>query len=509
MSQAIKEIENDPSALSFDVYLANYREQLHNLFSLRTDLNELSLNRGLPPYVLRGILACGPLASFIPEEYGGRGGKVWESLSVLEASSYVSLPLSLMIGINGALFLQPLANYGNDSVKRDIFERFIRQQNMGGLMITEPDFGSDALRMQTAFREHEDHYHIRGTKHWAGLTGWADCWLITARREDKNGQLARDVDFFVYDNSGIDQGIVVEEYFENLGLYMLPYGRNRLDLKVPKQYRLEPRTTGITMMLDILHRSRVQFPGMGVGFIKRLIDEAVSHTRQRDVGGTPLFAYDQVRARVARLQAYHTTCSAMCAYTSETAGLDRDLSKDNVAANSIKTVVTDMMQEASQSVLQLFGASGYRLNHIAGRSTVDSRPFQIFEGSNDILYQQVSESIGKAMRKVGDVDLYTYLKDYNLTSRAADYFKELLDFKLDLKMPQRKMVELGQAISRIVSIEFTLDLGERGYNPDLVSNAISVLRKDVQNLINTYRVENEASVVEDYEDNASWLAFTK
>jgi alkylation response protein AidB-like acyl-CoA dehydrogenase len=26
-----------------------------------------------------------------------------------------------------------------------------------------------------------DNYQINGLKHWAGLTGWADYWLITAR----------------------------------------------------------------------------------------------------------------------------------------------------------------------------------------------------------------------------------------------------------------------------------------------------------------------------------------
>ena len=45
---------------------------------------------------------------------------------------------------------------------------------MGGLMITEPDFGSDALNMQTSNVKEGSNYHIKGTKHWQGLTGMAD-----------------------------------------------------------------------------------------------------------------------------------------------------------------------------------------------------------------------------------------------------------------------------------------------------------------------------------------------
>lgn len=32
---------------------------------------------------------------------------------------------------------------------------------MGGLMITEPDYGSDALSMQTSYNENSKHAHIK------------------------------------------------------------------------------------------------------------------------------------------------------------------------------------------------------------------------------------------------------------------------------------------------------------------------------------------------------------
>ena len=89
---------------------------------------------------------------------------------MLEASSYESLPLSLMMGINGALFLQPIANYGTEEAKNDVFSRVINKGKMGGLMITEPDYGSEALKMQTSveYNASNQHYSVKGTKHWAG-----------------------------------------------------------------------------------------------------------------------------------------------------------------------------------------------------------------------------------------------------------------------------------------------------------------------------------------------------
>lgn len=489
----------------FKSFIDSYRKKLSSLFTDRMDEKEMSTQRGLPPYVLRQILECNPLSTFIPEEYGGRGAKTHEALTMLETSSYESLPLSLMMGINGALFLQPLNNYGTEEVKQTVFKRFIEKKNMGGLMITEPDFGSDALRMQTGFTRVNDVYHVKGLKHWAGLTGWADYWLITAREQDDDGELGRDIGFFIHEtNKG---GIDVEEYYKNLGLYMLPYGRNKIDIRVPDKYRLEPKSTGVKMMLDVLHRSRLQFPGMSTGYLKRMLDEALNHCRTRIVGGNSLINYDQVKERLSKLQSYFTVSSAMSFFTSSNISIDDDTSRMDLAANSIKTVTTDYMQAAAQSLLQLVGAKGYRLDHIAGRSLIDSRPFQIFEGSNDILYQQITESIFKMMKKSKVDNLYMFLKDYNLTERASDYYKETLDFEIDPKMAQRKMVQLGRAISRIVSLEMTLRLGEKGFNSDMVSNSIKALRHETESLITSFSNQQHSQVVEDYDDNSSWLNF--
>lgn len=491
--------------MPFSQFIERYREKIKELFTVRSDINKLSLERGLPDEMLREIMACKPLSVFIPEEYGGRGIKTHEALAMLETSSYQSLPLSLMMGINGALFLQPVAKYGQESVKEGIFSRFMNEQNMGGLMITEPDYGSDALRMETSFKKSADgnSFNIKGTKHWGGLTGKADFWLITARKENENGELGRDISFFIHDTRR--GGIEVEEYYHSIGLYMIPYGRNKIDIKVPEEYKLQPKSIGIKMMLDILHRSRLQFPGMGMGFLKRMLDEAHKHCKERFVGGQSLFNYDQVKERLRRLQSSFTICSAMCAYTSEHVTMEDNVSAVGVAANTIKTVTTDLMHNASQSLLQLMGAKGYRIDHIAGRSLIDSRPFKIFEGSNDILYQQISEGIIKTMRSMKSNNLYECLSDYKLTARASAYFKDTLNFELNTKMAQHKLVALGQALSRIISLELTLELGEKGFNQQLINSTVETLRSDVQRLMGSFKFEDDSEVVENYEESSSWL----
>ena len=493
--------------LSFPVYLEDLKTRMREVFQSLPDPDRLLLQRGVPAGVLSEIMPMKPLSVCIPTAYGGRGGHVGEILAMLSAASYESLALSLTLGINSGLFLQPVTKYASEAVKQDIFFRFLNSPSMGGLMITEPDFGTDALNMQTCFTQKNETYHLKGTKHWAGLTGFADFWLLTAREKMDSGDLKRDIDFFICDVHAPGQAIVVEELFDNLGLHQIPYGRNLIDVQIPKPYRLEPKTTGIKLLLDLLHRSRLHFPGMALGFIHRMMDEAIEHTRGRQVSGNRLIDYDQVQHRLAGMQSSFTVASAMCAYSSHKAGLEHELASSGLVANSMKSLATDMMQEAAQSLVQLVGAKAYRFSHIGGRGIVDSRPFQIFEGSNDILYAQISESVVKRMKKAGEKNLFQFLRMLRHTEKAAWPAKEMLNFELNMNLPQRKMVELGKVISRLIATEMVLDLGVKGFNKALIDNCLLVLRHEMSALMGGFRASDASSVVESYEAGSEWFEF--
>ena len=505
ISFEVDTLEENSVFTPFTEFLETVKKTLQQIYRGDAGAELLNLERGIPPGILSKFMSLNPLSVCIPEENGGRGGKMAEIMALVSAASYESLALSLTIGINSALFIQPVAKYANKATKSSVFKRFLNEMQMGGLMITEPDFGSDALNMKTFHTEKQDVYHIKGTKHWAGLTGWANYWLLTARKKAPNGDLKRDIDFFVCDRSAMNQQIVVEEYFDNIGLYQIPYGRNILDVEIPKMQKLTPKTTGINLLLDLLHRSRLQFPAMGLGFIQRMMDEAIEHCKQRNVGGKSLFQYDQVQLRLARLQASYTTLSALCAESAIIGGIDYDLESIGLVANSVKTVSTDLMQEAAQSLVQLVGAKAYRNNHIAGRGMADSRPFQIFEGSNDILYIQISEALLKLMKKANVNNLYQFMLTYEPTQRAACLVKKALDFDLNSQISQRRLVELGKVIANIVCAQIVIKLGEKGFRNDLIENCLEISKKEIIGLLGCFQASESTLIIEDYQQNSSWF----
>ncbi len=498
-------MKSQSTITSFTTFLENFKNTLVRVFHDENDISSFSQSRGFPTDVLKQIMDQKPLSVSIPTEYGGRGAKVKECLGLLEASSYESLPLSLTFGINIALFLEPVAKYAQDAVKGTIFSRFLHEQNMGGLMITEPDYGSDALNMQTSNILQGDKYKINGTKHWQGLTGMADYWLMATRNKTESGRLSRDLDFFITDEQQRQQKIEVQEYYNNIGLYPIPYGKNKVNIEVPAQNKLQPESTGLKLMMDLLHRSRLQFPGMGMGFLRRMMDDAIKQCTERFVGGKPLMALDQVQFQVSKIQSAFTICSAMCSRSTEISSIENNVAGNALEANCMKSYVTDLMQMAAQTLTQLCGANGYKEESIAARGIVDSRPFQIFEGSNEMLYTQIFEMISKLMHRKKEMNLFSFLSTFNLTKNVANHFKSFINFELDTQLPQRKMIDIGKIISRMVSANYVLSLNNKGFRSDLVNQCIDNISHEIGVLASSYKLQTSISPIIDYRDGGNWL----
>lgn len=468
-----------PKFGEFSAYLSRFQSDLHEVLEQYPEIETRNHLQGLSAYLGRQIHKNTPLSVFIPEEFGGWGGRPKESLSLVEAAAYESLSVGLTFGINSALFLDPVKKYAAEPIRSEVLRKFIDEKAMGGLMITEPDFGTDALSMETTYRKTEGGYAVRGSKHWGGLTGLANFWLVAARKDQGNGKRSRDLDLFICDMNATGQRIEVGEFYQKLGLFQIPYGRNEVDVTVPESHRLIRQTSGIKMMMDSLHRSRLRLSGIGLGFIKRILDEATTHCRERMVGKKALVEYDQVQYRLAEIQSFFTLASGLCLYANEKTPLEMDLSGEGIQANAMKAILTDMMQEAAQSFMQLAGANGFRRDHIAGRSIIDCRPFQIFEGSNDVMYAQVGEMVVKQMSRSGQMNLLAFMKNYEGAKEAAAELGSLINLAIPPNLSQRKGVLLGKVISSILALNHTLVMAQRDFSSKLIDQAIQMTRSRI------------------------------
>jgi hypothetical protein len=109
------------------------------------------------------------------------------------------------------------------------------------------------------------------------------------------------------------------------------------------------------------------------------------------------------------------------------------------------------------------------------------------------------------MKTAKESDLYQFLT--TLTPRIADRVRDLVSFEFDSQLSQRKLVEFGQLMSRIFSMELVSEMGERGFRKDLIENALILLKQDVSMILNTFRFDNRTLVVDGYESDSYWFNF--
>jgi hypothetical protein len=268
---------------------------------------------------------------------------------------------------------------------------------------------------------------------------------------------------------------------------MLPYGRNQVDADLDQSRRLDPDASGLRMMQDFFHRSRLQFPGMAAGYLRRIRDEAYKYCSERVVGGKKLTDYEHVRRQLRNLQAAHTISVAMCAYTAENLDLNEDVSGELLAANSIKAYVTDLMQESADTYLQLAGANGYRNDHLAGQSYVDSRPFQIFEGPNDVLYDQVGKYVLNQMKKESLENFATFVHNSSKFPDVNGDIEPYVSISTDEDLVQSQRVILGQLVAHLFSLDMVQSLSESNYSTDNVRQTESFLRSGIRSRFHDIR----------------------
>ena len=104
-------------------------------------------------------------------------------------------------------------------------------------------------------------------------------------------------------------------------------------------------------------------------------------------------------------------------------------------------------------------------------------------------------------------NFWEFLKNFELSQNAADYFKSILDFKLDINLPQRKLVDLGRIIGRIVSANHVVNLETKGFRTDLIHRSLDTIKHEISSLVSSFKFQTNVIPVEDYKDDCYWLDY--
>lgn len=382
---------------------------------------------------------------------GGKCSGTASHLKVVENTAYYSLPLGLTLGITGSLFLLPFIKHAAPALRDRVIPEFLTGPALGGIMITEPTGGTDVINLQTTLAEHEGGMLLNGAKCWGGLTGKAQHWLVAGRKM-RGARVTRSLKLIYVSLSS--PGVEVDTYFDALGLNPIPYGRTHYtDVHVPREHDLTPKgKSALRIMYDTLFRCRMGMPAIAAGLCRRLLDEATDRTGTRIVFGKPIADFDQVRYRLETLRGFAQINACLWRFTADWLDGHEDVAGDYLLANAVKVISSETMTAASDSVVQLFASAAYKRDHLAGRAYVDSRPFRIFEGSNDVLHENSFEVVAGRHGAVTPETVDRELSTFGL--RMPDNLPPgtLTALNVGEKLPQRQTVHRGKIIEWIVAL---------------------------------------------------------
>ena len=404
------------------------------------------------------LVQAGVMLPALPKEYGGRDSHV-EMCRVVEAIAEWNLPLAMYTKIITAVALRPIVMRADERAKREILPQFAgRDPLICGFASTEPGGGSAMAGMGTTFEEVEDGYRIRGSKHWQGFSSTAHWWLVSA----KNDADGRKYGYFIIKRS---EGFRTVQRYEPVGMKVLDYGLNEIDAVVPKHRRIDAEDKNLSAMVDMLMPPRSMMAALASGFLRRIEREAHTYSQARIIGRGPMIDIGFVKYRLKAIETSATICRALNWYLQNELDVKADMLHAFPAAQAIKTVATERMISSAHHYQQLAGGEGYRCGsptNVAGQAFLDTRVFTIFDGTNDLLSQQLADH---ALAKIAAGTLSELLAADPLT--APGLSAHGLDVRfLDQPLRQEHRVLAGRAIAYLFALAQVTRWAEQASDAD-------------------------------------------
>jgi glutaryl-CoA dehydrogenase len=269
--------------------------------------------------------------------------------------------------------MQAIAMLGNEEQRQRWLPPMARLETIGAFGLTEPEHGSDAVRLETTARRDGDSYVLNGRKRWIGNGTIADVVLIWARGED-----------------GKVGGYLVEKGTPGFRPSVMT-GKTALravwqadieldECRVPAENRLaECHSFGDVS--EVLTKTRYTVAWRALGIAAGAYEAALSYAQQREQFGQPIAGYQLVQEKLAGMLAEITSMQLMCLRLSQLAEAGRmsagmaSLAKRNHAAKA-RQVVADARD--------ILGGNGILLENHVARAHADMEAIFTFEGTDSI-----------------------------------------------------------------------------------------------------------------------------
>jgi alkylation response protein AidB-like acyl-CoA dehydrogenase len=330
---------------------------------------------------------------FIPEEYEGLGGGVFEMCIIVEELSKACAGMALAYAASG-LGTIPIILFGNDEQKKRYLPRLAAGEALAAFALTEPDAGSDAAAVKMTAKKEGEHYILNGTKQWISNGGEAEIYTIVAKTDPTRG--ARGVSAFIVEKGtpGFDFGKK-----ENKMGIRASCTRELVfqDCKIHASQRLGREGAGFIIAMRTFDQSRPGVAAQAVGIAQGALDKAAAYSLERHQFGQPISSFQGIQFMLADMA---TQIEASRALVYQAAKCIDAGAKNAAAISSMaKVMASDTAMRVTTDAVQIFGGYGYMKEYPVEKMMRDAKITQIYEGTNQILREVIAHQVLKESRR--------------------------------------------------------------------------------------------------------------
>lgn len=326
----------------------------------------------------------GLLGITVPEADGGAGLDAVAATLVMEEMGAVDASTTLSYLAHSILCVNQIAKNCSADQKKRFLPKLISGEWIGGMGMSEPDAGSDALGMKTKATQASptsDTYILNGSKTWITNGPTGDLFYCYA----KTGPEKKDVSTFVVERGM--PGFSTGKKFKKMGMRASPTGELVFsDCQVPTQNRVGLEGESVKMMMRNLDLERITISGISLGIARSAIEVATRYSKERKAFGKPIGAFQQIQERLSEAAAWYEACKALTYQSAKVWDLGLMAGKEaSMMAAKAKLQTAQMATQVTLDAIQILGGYGYTKEFPVERYMRDAKLMEIGAGTNEIL----------------------------------------------------------------------------------------------------------------------------
>ncbi len=331
---------------------------------------------------------AGLLGVSFPEEVGGQGGDLLDSVALQEAFFEAGGSSGLAAGLfTGGIALPHMAAHGTPGQIESFVRPTLAGEKIGALAVTEPGGGSDVARITTTAVRDGESYVVNGAKTFITSGVRAD-FVTTAVRT--GGQGHSGVSLLVIERG--TPGFTVDGGLAKMGWHCSDTAElSFVDARVPAANLVGDENAGFYLIAEQFVVERIALAVHAYGIAARSLALTHKYCRQRQTFGEPLIARQVVQHKLVEMQ--RRVWVARC-YAVETAR--RHVAGESVVAEAClaKQTAVEACDHVVDQAVQLHGGTGYMHGTEVERHYRDSRILGIGGGATEVLTDLSARLLG-------------------------------------------------------------------------------------------------------------------